>query len=87
MGDSKLQVSESLPRAFTSEENEKYFLMAKDGDLSALDKIKEHNLRLVIRIINDNFFHVEGFDELANRHLHLQILKHIAHKIGKQHQC
>lgn len=44
-----------LPRAFSAEENNKYFLLAKNGDEDAKKKMQEHNLRLVAYIINKKF--------------------------------
>jgi len=52
-----------LPDAFTDKENEEYFSKVQNGDIRAKDKIKEHNLRLVMNIVNKKFYNVDGFDK------------------------
>lgn len=62
MVNNKFFIEGVLPKAFTSDENKKYFLLFKNGDESAKELIAKHNIRLIINVINKRFYDLEILD-------------------------
>ena len=46
----------SFPPPLNAEEEQKYLLACANGDLSARDKLIEHNLRLVVHVIKNTWY-------------------------------
>ena len=51
-----------LPISFSNEENEQYLLDYQNGNQNAKNELIEHNLRLVVNIIDKKFYNVDVID-------------------------
>lgn len=50
-----LFIMQGFPKSFTDKENIEHFKLAKNGDEKAKEKLKIHNLRLVVQRVNSRF--------------------------------
>jgi len=58
----------SFPPPLSAEEEQKYLLAYAAGDLSARDKLIEHNLRLVVHVIKNSWYKMSDLHEARQYH-------------------
>ncbi len=56
----------SFPKPLSAKEEKEYLIKAKDGDISARNKLVEHNLRLVAHIIKKYYSSINDQDDLVS---------------------
>lgn len=56
----------TFPRPLSAKEEQEYLIRSKHGDLSARNKLVEHNLRLVAHIIKKYYSHQNEQDDLVS---------------------
>lgn len=56
----------TFPRPLTAKEEQEYLIKSRNGDLSARNKLVEHNLRLVAHIIKKYYSHQNEQDDLVS---------------------
>ena len=62
----KVSGSKAFPSPLSAEDERKYFIKCRDGDMQARDKLIEHNLRLVAHIVKKYYTNSKNQDDLMS---------------------